>query len=277
MHWTEAWQGDRVVLVSYTIRDLKQLSSADQHSLLRAKFALPGSRAQPLRNPSPRGLDGSSPSNKGHCPIQPLLGFHRTPVPSGAPGGAPMAIELFSGRGRLSQQLRRVGFSVVSFDARLIHSLVPVCKIDLATLKGQNFVWSLLDSCKPAFVHLGLPSDTCSSHSRSARAMRSTVHPFGCPEALASALTEQRLAEANRLYQFAFAVAVFCIKQGIPFCLENPTGSHVWQIFASLARTSTDPTIASQWGRLGSASLHTCMFGGQPCQTHSPALSQQPL
>ena len=259
VHWTEAWQGDRVVLVSYTIRSLTQLSSADQHSLLQAKFALPGSRAQPLRNPSPKGLDDPSP--KGVMSPDPSK-LRSNPAPTIEPGGAPMAIELFSGRGRLSQQLRRVGFSVVSFDARLIHSLVPVCKIDLATLKGQNFVWSLLDSCKPAFVHLGLPSDTCNSHSRSSRALRSTVHPFGCPEALGSALTESRLAEANRMYQFAFAVAVFCLKQGIPFCLENPTGSHVWQIFASLARTSTDPTIASQWGKLGSVSLHTCMFGG---------------
>ena len=262
VHWTEAWKGDRVVLVSYTIRNLRQLTSVDQHSLLQAKFALPGSRAQPLRNPSPRGLGGSSPSGDKPPPApDPPRMVQSSPAPAAEPGGAPMALELFSGRGRLSQQLRRVGFSVASFDVRLIHSLVPVCKIDLATLKGQNFVWSLLDSCKPAFVHLGLPSDTCSSHSRSNRAMRSTEHPFGCPDALASALTEPRLAEANRVYQFAFAVAVFCIKQGIPFCLENPTGSHVWQIFASLARTSTDPTIASHWGRLGSVTLHTCMFG----------------
>ena len=92
--------------------------------------------------------------------------------------------------------------------------------------------------------------------------MRSTDHPFGCPEAMASASSEPRLVEANRMYQFAFAVAVFRIKHEIPFCLENPTGSHVWQIFASLARTSTDSKVASQWGKLNSVSLHTCMFGG---------------
>ena len=104
MHWTETWQGDRVVLVSYTIRDLQQLSSADQQSLLQAKFALPGSRAQPLRTPSPKGLVGSSPSVVKPCsePTRPKVVEPPSRAPTPKPGGAPLPLELFAGRGRLS-------------------------------------------------------------------------------------------------------------------------------------------------------------------------------
>ena len=48
------------------------------------------------------------------------------------------------------------------------------------------------------------------------------------------------VVEANRLYTFAFDVAVFCIRHNIPFCLENPLRSLVWPLFASIAVASDE-------------------------------------
>ena len=260
-HWTEPWVGDRVVLVSYTIRDVQRLSKASRDALLSAKFALPGQKAEPLRQSPPCG-SSSSPSSRPSG-----LGV---PTESSDPPAslaipecsAPLALELFSGRGRLSQQLRRAGFSVVSLDLRLVHSLVPVCKIDLASQKGQKFVWSLLDSCHPAYVHLGLPADTVTSRSHSSQDLRSLRHPGGRPDLLENSVEGQRVAEANRLYRFAFDIAVFCIQHSIPFCLENPPRSFVWQLFASMALASEEAGLAGKWNNLEPVDLHACMFGG---------------
>ena len=151
---------------------------------------------------------------------------------------------------------------MVSLDLRLVHSLVPVCKVDLASQKGQKFVWSLLDSCHPAYVHLGLPADTVTSRSHSSQDLRSLQHPWGRPELLEDSVDGQRVAEANRLYTFAFDVAVFCIRHNIPFCLENPPRSLVWPLFTSLAVASDEEGLAGTWNNLESVDLHTCMFGG---------------
>ena len=62
-HWTEPWVGDRVVLVSYTIRDVPRLSLASRDALLCAKFALLGHKAEPLRTSTPCG-SSSSPSSR---------------------------------------------------------------------------------------------------------------------------------------------------------------------------------------------------------------------
>ena len=205
-HWTEPWVGDRVVLVSYTIRDVPRLSQASRDALLCAKFALPGHKAEPLRTSTPSGSSSSLSSRPSGLGVQ-AVHCHPPASLSSPVGSAPLALELFSGRGRLSQQLRRAGFSVVSLDLRLVHSLVPVCKIDLASQKGQKFVWSLLDSCHPAYVHLGLPADTVTSRSHSSQDLRSLQHPWGRPGLLDDSVDGLRVAEANRLYTFAFDVA----------------------------------------------------------------------
>ena len=151
---------------------------------------------------------------------------------------------------------------MVSLDLRLVHSLVPVCKIDLASQKGQQFVWSLLDSCHPAYVHLGLPADTVTSRSHSSQDLRWLQHPGGRPDLLENSVEGQRVAEANRLYRFAFDIAVFCIRHSIPFCLENPPRSFVWQLFASMALASEEAGLAGKWNNLEPVDLHACMFGG---------------
>ena len=247
--WTEPWVGDRVVLVSYTIRDVQRLSRASRDVLLSAKFALPGQKAEPLRQSPPCG-SSSSPALRP-CGLEVPTENSDPPASLAIPEcSAPLALELFSGRGRLSQQLRRAGFSVVSLDLRLVHSLVPVCKIDLASQKGQQFVWSLLDSCHPAYVHLGLPADTVTSRSHSSQDLRWLQHPGGRPDLLENSVEGQRVAEANRLYRFAFDIAVFCIRHSIPFCLENPPRSFVWQLFASMALASEEAGLAGKWNNL---------------------------
>ncbi|CAE7778111.1 unnamed protein product, partial [Symbiodinium sp. CCMP2592] len=180
---------------------------------------------------------------------------------SASVGETPFALELFSGRGRLSQCLRRAGFTVLSMDHRLAHSLVPVCKTDLATEAGQAFVWSLLESCCPAFVHMGLPSDTASSRSSSG-ALRTSQYPLGCPDLTSGSLEATRVDEANRMYRFSFEVACFCLARGIPLCIENPPSSRLWQIFSCFAQGLKDTEVLAKWQALPSIDLHCCMFGG---------------
>ncbi|CAE7196317.1 unnamed protein product [Symbiodinium sp. CCMP2592] len=182
--------------------------------------------------------------------------------PSASAGETPFALELFSGRGRLSQCLRQAGFTVVSVDHKLAHSLVPVCKSDLATRSGQAFVWSLLESCCPAFVHLGLPSDTATIRGSSSGGLRSSQHPLGCPDLKADSVEAKRVEEANRMYRFAFEVACFCLAKGVPFCIENPPGSRLWQILTGFAQALKDPEMSAKWQALQSVELHCCMFGG---------------
>ncbi|CAE7804359.1 unnamed protein product [Symbiodinium sp. CCMP2592] len=283
VHWTEPWLGTRVVLVSYTVRGLKGMPDTCRDSLLQARFALPGYKAEPLRcppvevptsldpkpdaeaNPVPLGSNPDPASLEGPVPV----GFSPAPVPqvpkespsSASVGETPFALELFSGRGRLSQCLRRAGFTVLSMDHRLAHSLVPVCKTDLATEAGQAFVWSLLESCCPAFVHMGLPSDTASSRSSSG-ALRTSQYPLGCPDLTSGSLEATRVDEANRMYRFSFEVACFCLARGIPFCIENPPSSRLWQIFTCFAQGLKDTEVLAKWQALQSIDLHCCMFGG---------------
>ena len=139
-HWTQDWEGRRVILVAYTVRSLERLNAEDHRALQDSGFRLPH--------------DGASPTSS----LQP-----------------PTAFEIFAGRGCLSLALRHEGFDVVSIDKRSGGSLVPIVLLDLVSEKGQDMCWELLHARHPKFIHLSPPCATCSMR----LSFRSAENPLG--------------------------------------------------------------------------------------------------
>eukprot|EP00439_Symbiodinium_sp_Y106_P066632 s2715_g10.t2 len=138
-HWTQDWEGRRVILVAYTVRSLEKLKAEDLQALQDSGFRLPH--------------DSASPTSS----LQP-----------------PAAFEIFAGRGCLSLALRDEGFDVVSIDKRSGGSLVPIVLLDLASEKGQDMCWELLHARHPKFIQ-SPPCATCSMR----LSFRSAENPLG--------------------------------------------------------------------------------------------------
>ena len=139
-HWTQDWEGRRVILVAYTVRSLEKLQAEDLRALQDSGFRLPHDSASPTSSFRP-----------------------------------PTAFEIFAGRGCLSLALRDEGFDVVSIDKRSGGSLVPILLLDLASEKGQDMCWEMLHARHPKFIHLSPPCATCSMR----LSFRSAVNPLG--------------------------------------------------------------------------------------------------
>ena len=145
-HWTQDWEGRRVILVAYTVRSLEKLQAEDHRALQDFGFRLPHDSASPTSSFRP-----------------------------------PTAFEIFAGRGCLSLALRDEGFEVVSIDKRSGGSLVPILLLDLASEKGQDMCWEMLHARQPKFIHLSPPCATCSMR----LSFRSAVNPLGLRDGVA--------------------------------------------------------------------------------------------
>ena len=80
--------------------------------------------------------------------------------------------------------------------------------------------------------------------------LRSSVHLWGLPQAVAKPELAAKVFEANKLIEFTFQLVTAAQQQGRPWAVVNPDGSYLWEM--------------EQWKQLPyhEWSFHACAFGG---------------
>ena len=151
---------------------------------------------------------------------------------------SPIALEIFSGSGRMSQALRS---SVKPWAQVYEIDIQHGPQFDLTSPRFQRFVRDLISSGRVVAVWIGTP---CSSWSR-ARChdncgpgpLRSDTCLYGLPNL--SAADRRKVQFGNSLMRFSASVAEICLQRHIPFCIENPYTSRIWltRQFQSLRRS----------------------------------------
>ena len=169
-------------------------------------------------------------------------------------------IEVFSGSGRLSAEVKRVGLNdATGFDNVISRRLnAPTIKVDLADPQGQALLEEALDDPNLMWIHLAPPSGTASRTRLLQRSRhdppptRSVREPHGL-STLTGAL-HARVRLANTLYQFTARVCLQAFRKGIFCSVENPHRSFFWN--------------TSPWRRLAKfvplmqVTFDLCMYNG---------------
>ena len=237
LHWTESWSGGpRIVLIAYTARSLAKLSYEQTTCLKDLGFSLSKAALNPVPPPP-------APSKQSETLI-----LKQQPV----------ALELFAGSAILSKALRASGFQTFAVDRHVAGAKAPILKVDLATSEGQGLVWQLLQPNLVAYVHLGVPSGTCTrDRDRSLlpglgpgpQPLRSADYPMGLPS----------LQPGSVVYSFAFKVAVWCAERHVLCSVDNPLRARTWDVFEHFAQDH--PKHLSLWRSFSTVDFHECMHG----------------
>ena len=151
-----------------------------------------------------------------------------------------LCIEIFSGSGKLTATIRKLGLRAVAVDRSSSRTTGPVMHLDLTKHDDlvflKNFIRSERDNL--IYVHLAPPCGTCSAarnkrHRNLEQAgfnlpqpLRSKLYPMGLPHI--RGLDAAKVASANLLYQATFEIVMLCIKLDVLCTVENPENSLFW-------------------------------------------------
>ena len=202
--------------------------------------------ARPLTGPCP-ARDHAFPSASG---LSEDLASSASPsvcTPARSPEGrAPCVVEIFAGSCNFSSTAVSMGFQSIAVDH------VPAKRWHVLQLL------STLRCLLPALVVLAPPCGTASrardipaysNGKRIAHPLRSGQHPDGLPSLQGHDLA--RVTSANSLYAFTAAVAGMCSQHGIPWLIENPARSYMW-----------DTSMMSGLLEHSQTEVHFCAYGG---------------
>ena len=127
----------------------------------------------------------------------------------------PLALELFSGSGRLAAALQKLGWDTREYDLSLS------AEHDLMKTSLQRKIISSIECGEIDFVHLGPP---CSSFSVARTPpVRNRQFPYGVP--VLSEKDREKLRVGNALALFSLRVMKTCLKLEVPCSLEQPATS----------------------------------------------------
>ena len=149
-----------------------------------------------------------------------------------------VVIELCAGCARLSSVFASEGFTTLAVDYvnnrhathhRVVH-------LDLRLDESWQLIYRILDTHRVVFVHCAPP---CGSASRARDRplsgqqwgpppLRSDRYPWGLPHLTGK--LKDRVEQANLLY---IKIAAFCrelSRRNIPWCIENPRRSYLWEL-----------------------------------------------
>ena len=151
-----------------------------------------------------------------------------------------ICIEIFSGSGRLTAAIRKLGMRAVAVDRSAQRTKGPVTILDLTKPDDLRYLLNFIESEKDniMLVHLAPPCGTASAarnrrHKHLEEAgfdlpvpLRSKEFPMGLPTLRGLDLTKVSLA--NDLYWATLAIAEKCIQLNITVSIENPENSLFW-------------------------------------------------
>ena len=167
-HYTEEWQGRRVIVVAYSVRHFQSLSKEHRQFLLDCGVHLPVDAPEDIHLPPVQVL--AFPSSKSEAPkapgSSPRVSFPAevapsSPVASQGEPGRPLKsstahfLDIKCGSGLLAARLRKDGFQVVAMEhsrpsGRVFTHLIPV---DVESEAGFSFVSTTIAQDKPFHVH----------------------------------------------------------------------------------------------------------------------------
>ena len=182
---------------------------------------------------------------------------------SGSSGfaSAPIFIEACAGCGILSSVVQQRGIQVIPIDCpRNRH--VPKCRLvvmDLTSDHADALLRRIVADYNIAGVHIALPCGTCSK----ARGIPLPDGSAGPPPlrdhnnlhgmANLSALDRAKIDAANQLYAWADSFVQYLHSKGIPWTIENPSNSWLWEM--------PEMSFALAHGIM--VHLHACAYGGE--------------
>ena len=177
-----------------------------------------------------------------------------------------ICIEIFSGSGKLTASIRKLGMRAVAVDRSSSRTSGPVTILDLTKEDDIVFLEDFIESEKTniMLVHLAPPCGT-SSAARNKRhpdlelagytlpkPLRSEQYPIGLPTL--RGLDAAKVQSANTLYWATYRIATLCIKLRITVSIENPQNSLFWL---------TDPMTKLFSEHYGYHNVfQACMMGG---------------
>ena len=157
-----------------------------------------------------------------------------------------LCIEIFSGSGRLTAAIRKMGMRAVAIDRSSERTSGPVMTLDLTKADDLEFLKNFIISERMniVYIHMAPPCGTCSAARNKRhrdleaagydlpRPLRSKSHPMGLPTL--RGLDAAKVASANLLYFATLEIAKICLQYDILLSIENPENSLFWD---------TDPMI----------------------------------
>ena len=215
-HATMPWVGHRFVLAGFVIKGYEAIISSDHCALIKLGFNTP---------------DLSTGDLVRHGDLASLE------RPRFVAPAVPVVFELFSGSGRVTACLRKLGLHAAH---GIDHVVVPEAAsspliADLTTEEGQQLALFWITNPLLSAVFAAPPCGTCSrareiplAHSTDLepRPLRDALHPDGLPSL--QGVDQQRVTSANRTYAFLAQVAALCHSRGVLFACENPHRSWFW-------------------------------------------------
>ena len=169
-------------------------------------------------------------------------------------------MEVFSGTSRLTAAIKQLGLrDSFGIDHAISNRLVaPVVQLDLTQSENFEFLQDII--CEPGciYVHFAPPCGTASRArflKRRGRYNPPILRTDDCPDGLPSltALHAAKVAQANKLYECTQSLCRLCIEEGIPFSIENPARSFMWQT-CHMAKFLQDHDLFH-------TRFHHCMYG----------------
>ena len=154
--------------------------------------------------------------------------------------------EIFSGSGRLSDAVERLGWASTRWDIKVAAA---------HDLTRPSAVRRLLTALPAAsWVHLGTP---CASFSIARRGrvgrpggpLRSRRFPMGIPGL--SEADQSRVDIGNKLLGVTLQVIRWCLRRGVPVSLENPRSSRLWQVPAVKRLVARGEAVRTDYCQFG--------------------------
>ena len=177
-----------------------------------------------------------------------------------------ICIEIFSGSGRLTAAIRKIGIRAVAVDTSANRTSGPVTLLDLTTAADLQYLLKFIETEKDniLLIHMAPPCGTASA-ARNRRhkhledagfvlpvPLRSREHPMGLPTL--RGLDRDKVIAANFLYAATAEIAMHSIKLNLTVSIENPENSLFWL---------TDPIQKLlQWHPGHFNVFDSCMMGG---------------
>ena len=163
-HYTEEWQGKRVILVAFTIRHVESLSSEHRQFLLDCGVPVPECAPEETVI-APAEECFAAPSQAQLVPPLPgpKLGLGPGVPSSPLKPATALFLEIKCGSGSLSARVRREGFQVLALDrarpkGRVHVHLVPV---DIASASGFAYLTKVVQHDSPFHVHFFPSTKSC--------------------------------------------------------------------------------------------------------------------
>ena len=173
----------------------------------------------------------------------------------------PIFIEACAGCGILSSVVQQRGLQVIPIDCpRNRHA--PKCRIvvmDLTSNHADELLRRIVTDYTVAGVHIALPCGTCSrargipmaDGSPGPPPLRDARHLHGLPNLRTS--DRLKVDAANKLYAWADKFIQFLHERKVPWTIENPANSWLWEL--------PEMSFALSFGHF--VKLHSCAYGGE--------------